>query len=149
MKNKKVCPDCNGDGWVYHSKGGQSGETKDCPSCTVQVVKDNLKEEKMKNLTAEDLFALQYGDQVYRFDGTNFDSFRYVGRMPSSPDRYLIFSEGEKLAHLYIHTDGTFKGEWYSGKFDANVWDELEIKSIELKIESLTNRLNWIKSLKE
>ena len=27
------CDECSGDGWVYHSKGGQSGHTKTCPKC--------------------------------------------------------------------------------------------------------------------
>lgn len=29
----EICKICSGDGWVYHSKGGQSGLTEDCPKC--------------------------------------------------------------------------------------------------------------------
>lgn len=29
----EMCKRCSGDGWVYHSKGGQSGLMKDCPKC--------------------------------------------------------------------------------------------------------------------
>jgi DnaJ-class molecular chaperone len=29
----EMCKRCSGDGWVYHSKGGQSGLVKDCPKC--------------------------------------------------------------------------------------------------------------------
>ena len=94
----------------------------------------------MKKLTPEDLFALQYGDKVYRFYGDNFHPFQYVGRMPSSPERYLIFSEGETLAHLYIHTDGTHRGDWYAGEFDSDVVDAIEIERLEKRIEQLKNR---------
>jgi DnaJ-class molecular chaperone len=29
----QMCKRCSGDGWVFHSKGGQSGLMKDCPRC--------------------------------------------------------------------------------------------------------------------
>lgn len=29
----EMCKRCSGDGWVFHSKGGQSGFMKDCPKC--------------------------------------------------------------------------------------------------------------------
>jgi len=29
----EMCKICSGDGWVFHSKGGQSGFMKDCPEC--------------------------------------------------------------------------------------------------------------------
>ena len=29
----QMCKRCSGDGWVFHSKGGQSGLMKDCPKC--------------------------------------------------------------------------------------------------------------------
>jgi hypothetical protein len=96
----------------------------------------------MNKLTAKDLFALQYGDRVYRFDGSDMHRFLYVGRMPSSPERYLIFSEGEKLVHLYIHTDGSFNYEWYGGDYDIDFVDGLEI-------ERLERRLEYLKSLKK
>jgi hypothetical protein len=96
----------------------------------------------MKKLTAEDLFALQYGDRVYRFNGSDMHPFQYVGRMPSSPKSYLIFSDGEKLTHLYIHTDGSFKNEWFGGNYDIDFVDSLEI-------ERLEKRLEYLKSLKK
>lgn len=95
----------------------------------------------MKKLTAEDLFSLQYGDRVYRFSGTDMHPFQYVARMPSSPDRYLIFSEGETLTHLYIHTDGSFRGEWYSGDYDSDFVDSIEIERLEKRLETLKNRM--------
>ena len=95
----------------------------------------------MKKLTAEDLFALQYGETVYRFRGLSVQSFQYVGRMPSSPDSYLIFSEGEMLTHLYIHKDGTFRDEWYGGEFNSNIVDLIEIGRLEKRLEELKSRL--------
>jgi DnaJ-class molecular chaperone len=29
----QMCKRCSGDGWVFHSKGGQSGLMKDCQKC--------------------------------------------------------------------------------------------------------------------
>ncbi len=29
----EMCKRCSGDGWIFHSKGGQSGLMKDCPKC--------------------------------------------------------------------------------------------------------------------
>jgi DnaJ-class molecular chaperone len=29
----QMCKRCSGDGWVFHSKSGQSGLMKDCPKC--------------------------------------------------------------------------------------------------------------------
>jgi hypothetical protein len=100
----------------------------------------------MKKLTAEDLFSLQYGDRVYRFRGTDMHPYRYVNRMPGAPDRYLIFSEGENLTHLYIHTDGTFKDEWYSGDYDSDFVDSIEIERLEIEIERLKKRLGTLKT---
>ncbi len=91
----------------------------------------------MKKLTAEDLFNLNYGDHVYRFDGDDMQPYSYVGRMPSSPERYLIFSEGEQLTHLYIHTDGTYRGEWYGGDYDTEFVDRLVIKRLEKRLAEL------------
>jgi hypothetical protein len=91
----------------------------------------------MKKLTVDDLLNLKYGDKVYKFNGTDMDQFQYVHRMPSSPDRYLIFSAGEKLIHLYIHTDGTYNGEWYSGDYSIEFIDNLEIELLEKKLEKL------------
>lgn len=38
----EMCKRCSGDGWVYHSKGGQSGLMKDCPKCDGKGVVKNL-----------------------------------------------------------------------------------------------------------
>jgi hypothetical protein len=94
----------------------------------------------MKKLTAEDLFNLNYGDRVYRFNGNDMYPYRYVGRMPSSPDRYLIFSEGEQLTHLCIHTDGTYRYEWYGGDYDTEFVDRLEIERLEKRLAKLKER---------
>ena len=94
----------------------------------------------MKKLTAEDLFNLEYGDRVYRFNGTDMHPFRYVGRMPSSPEQYLIFSEGEHLTHLYIHTDGTHRYEWYGGDYDTEFADRLAIERLEKRLAKLKER---------
>lgn len=91
----------------------------------------------MKKLTTEDLLNLKYGDTVYKFNGKDMCQFRYVHRMPSSPDRYLIFSAGETLIHLYIHTDGTYKGDWYSGDYSIEFVDALEIELLEKRLAKL------------
>lgn len=96
----------------------------------------------MKKLNTEDLLNLQYGDKVWKFNGTCMYSFDYVARMPSSPDRYLIFSEGEKLIFLYIHIDGTFRGDWYSGDFDTDFIDNLEIEKLEKRLAELKSYKN-------
>jgi hypothetical protein len=94
----------------------------------------------MKKLTAEDLFNLKYGDKVYRFNGYDMEPFRYVGRIPSSPDRYLIFSYGERLIHLYIHTDGTYSHDWYIGDYDIKFVDQLEIERLEKRLAKLKEK---------
>ena len=93
----------------------------------------------MKEMTAEDMLNLQYGDQVYKYDRTNvtFRPFRYVARMPSSPDRYLIFSDGEYLTHLYINTNGEFNSIWYSGPYDDKFVTDLKVKHHQDMIEWL------------
>jgi len=96
----------------------------------------------MKRLTSEDLFSLQYGDRVYHRKSSSYcDAFRYVGRMPSS-ERYLIFSEGEKLKHLYINQDGTFRGEWYSGDYDDKFIIQVRIVELEKELETLRKELH-------
>jgi DnaJ-class molecular chaperone len=37
----EMCKRCSGDGWVFHSKGGQSGLMKDCPKCDGKGVVKN------------------------------------------------------------------------------------------------------------
>ena len=36
-KALEICKLCSGDGWVFHSKGGQSGLTKNCPNCNEKL----------------------------------------------------------------------------------------------------------------
>jgi hypothetical protein len=100
----------------------------------------------MKKLTAEDLLALKYGDSVYRYNEYSNDMLplKYVARMPGNED-YLIFCAGEVLLHLYIHIDGTFKNEWFSGDFNIDVVDELEIKRLEKRLDLLKERSKTIK----
>lgn len=95
----------------------------------------------MKKLEAKDFFSLKYGDKVYLRKNSYTQDFRYVGRMPSSPDRYLIFSCGETLKHLYIREDDTFNGEWFSGDYDDDFFIRLEINSLKMKLQSLEEEL--------
>lgn len=95
----------------------------------------------MKRLTAEELLNLSYGDRVYRVKGGVVMPFRYVGRMPSSPVRYLIFSEGEMLTHLYINESGEFKDIWLAGDYDDNVINALEIEYLEKRLKILKENL--------
>lgn len=39
----EMCKRCSGDGWVFHSKGGQSGLMKDCPKCEGKGVIKNYR----------------------------------------------------------------------------------------------------------
>lgn len=39
----EMCKRCSGDGWVFHSKGGQSGLIKDCPKCEGKEVIKNYR----------------------------------------------------------------------------------------------------------
>ena len=95
----------------------------------------------MKRLKAEDLFNLKYGDKVFQRQKSYTQTFRYVGRMPCSPDQYLIFSCGEILKHLYISSTGSFKGEWFSGDFDDKFFIQLQIDSLEKELETLRYEL--------
>jgi hypothetical protein len=91
----------------------------------------------MKKLTAEDLFSLKYGDKVYLRTGSYAQSFDYVGRIPSSKERYLIFSSGETLKHLYINDNGEFRGEWFGGDFDDKFFIKLQIETLEKQLQDL------------
>ncbi len=73
----------------------------------------------MTKMTADDLRRLRFGDKVFYGSGSNIRSLRYVGRMPSSEEHYLIFCDGEFLMHLYIGHDDKFRGDWYMGKYDS------------------------------
>lgn len=95
----------------------------------------------MKQLTADDLLSLKYGDKVYFRGKSSFTTtFSYVGRMPSSK-RYLIFSCGENLKHLYIGENGEFRGEWFSGEFDDKLIINIRIKELEDELQTLRNEL--------
>ena len=73
----------------------------------------------MVKMTADDLRRLRFGDKVYFGSGSNIRSLRYVGRMPSSEEHYLIFCDGEYVTHLYITKDNTFNGDWFMGKYES------------------------------
>lgn len=96
----------------------------------------------MKKATKEDLLALVYGDEVYLRNGSFATKFDYVGRMPSSPDGYLIFSRGETLKHLYIGKDGTFRGEWFIGEYDNKFMINLRIEELEKELSDLKSELH-------
>jgi hypothetical protein len=92
----------------------------------------------MVKMTADDLRRLRFGDKVYYGNGYGLRSLRYVGRMPSSEEHYLLFCDGEFLMHLYIGHDHTFRGDWYMGKYNSEFvgnykkdWHLQQIKSIE------------------
>jgi hypothetical protein len=95
----------------------------------------------MQKLTANDLLNLKYGDTITQVKNNGYASqYRYVGRMPSSPNNYLILSAGEKLIHIYIPSTGILKEVddcWYGGDFDVNFTDKLMIEYHEKQIELL------------
>lgn len=94
----------------------------------------------MKEMTAEDLFGLKYGDVVTRWSGGfsegAFKELTYVGRIPKS-ERYLIFCSGDSLTSLYINPNGTFYHTWFSGEYDFNFVAELLIEKHKDAIEDL------------
>lgn len=95
----------------------------------------------MRKLTASDLLNLKYGDKVFLRNGSYTTTFSYVGRMSSS-NRYLIFSSGENLKHLYIsERDDSFKGEWFKGEFDDKFVIKLCIEELEKELEQLHHDL--------
>lgn len=73
----------------------------------------------MTKMTADDLRRLRFGDKVHYGNGASMRSLRYVGRMPSSEEHYLLFCDGEFLMHLYIGHDDKFRGDWFMGKYDS------------------------------
>jgi len=88
-------------------------------------------------MTAEDLKNLQYGERVYRFVNGEARRLDFVGFMPSCLN-YLIFSDGEYLTHLHISDrDGSFRGDWYSGKYDSKFIGGLKVAYLEDRIESV------------
>jgi len=92
----------------------------------------------MTKMTADDLRRLRHGDRVHYGNGSSMRGLRYVGRMPSSEEHYLIFCKGEFLTHLYIGHDHTFRGDWFMGKYESEFagnyekdWHLQQIESIE------------------
>lgn len=89
----------------------------------------------MTKMTADDLRRLRFGDKVHYGNGSSMRSLRYVGRMPTSEEHYLIFCDGEFLMHLYIGHDNTFRGDWYVGDYDSwfvgNYLKDWHLKRIE------------------
>lgn len=51
MEEEKVCDECYGDEWVFHSKGGQGGEIKDCPKCVPKPIPQLTKKNNFNHLT--------------------------------------------------------------------------------------------------
>jgi len=97
----------------------------------------------MKQLTAIELLGLKHGDRVWRGDGGGYDFRRldYVGRMPKS-ERYLIFSDGEYLTHLYIsEKDNSFRGLYYGGEYDSNFVTNKKIEYHQDMVETLKGYL--------
>lgn len=94
----------------------------------------------MEKITAEQLLNLKYGDTIYLVNKSFADSFRYVGRMPSS-ERYLIFSCGETLKHIYVNEDGTFRGNWYIGEWTDEFCIKLRIEELEAELKTLREEL--------
>lgn len=94
----------------------------------------------MEKITAEQLLNLKYGDKIYLVNKSYADSFRYVGRMPSS-ERYLIFSCGETLKHIYVNEDGTFRGNWYIGEWNDEFCIKLRIEELEAELKTLREEL--------
>lgn len=47
------CKDCSGDGWLYHSKGGQGGNIRTCYTCDGSgyvTDKIELRKDKIKSI---------------------------------------------------------------------------------------------------
>lgn len=91
----------------------------------------------MTKMTADDLLRLRHGDKVFYGNGSGVRSLRYVGRMPTGEDGYLIFSDGEFLMHLYINRDNTFRGDWFMGKYDSEFVGNYKIDYLKKQIESV------------
>jgi len=94
----------------------------------------------MKLMTEKDMKSLQYSDLVFKVEGFNLISYRYVGLMPSN-ERYLIFSCGEKLEWLYISYHKGFSGEWFMGEFDEVFEGNFFIAKHQAAIDSYRARL--------
>ena len=89
----------------------------------------------MIKMTSVELFNLKHGDRVYRFNVDGFRQLDYVGRMPKS-ERYLIFSCGEYLTHLYISpVDESFRCDWYMGEYDSIFVGNLKMENLKEKMK--------------
>lgn len=86
----------------------------------------------------------KWGDTVY----TKERSLNYVGRMPGAPEKYLIFSSGEYLTHVYIRTNGTFNGRYFQGEYDPTFFDQLEIEEHKERIEQLRNKIEFLEKIR-
>jgi len=91
----------------------------------------------MNKMTFQDLKSLAWGDTVYRFSGRDFRKLRFVGFMPGSSN-YLIFCDGEYLAHLYINEkDNSFNYDWFNGEYNSAFVGNLKIAKLQEDIESI------------
>ena len=101
----------------------------------------------IKELTVEELFALNWGDKVLRIIDGNDRTLSYVGRMPGSKN-YLIFSDGEYLTHLYISPkDGSHRGKWYPGNSSISELGEILISQLEQNIENIKKNIENIREI--
>jgi hypothetical protein len=91
----------------------------------------------MTLMTADDLLRLRHGDKVFYGNGSNIRSLRYVGRMPTGENVYLIFSDGEFLMHLYVARDNTFRGDWFMGEYDSKFVGKYMVDYHKRQIESV------------
>lgn len=66
-------------------------------------------------MTIEDFQNLSHGDAVTKIAYGKAQSFRYVGRMPSS-DQYFIFSCGEDLCKFHTNENPNM---WHIGTYDS------------------------------
>lgn len=90
----------------------------------------------MKLADASVLKNLWYGQKVYRWENGKMRGFNFVGLMPNCKN-YLILSDGEMLEHLHISDkDDSYRGDWYTGKYDSNFVGHLRLQYLMKKIDS-------------
>jgi hypothetical protein len=94
----------------------------------------------MKELTADELRKLEYGQKVYRFTNGRIQGFCLVGRMPECHN-YLIFSAGEQLRYLHISDKDEFRDIWFDS-YDTESAGKLIIEYYEERIESIKKIYN-------
>jgi hypothetical protein len=100
----------------------------------------------MKKLNATDLRNLKHGDKVYQFKHYTERRLYFVGLMPRSSN-YLIFCDGEHLEYLYVHTDGTFKYDWYNGDITSKDIGEILLLKTDEEIKRLEKSKQSIKDI--